>query len=420
METLALSKEEVLAKAAEEYEKQKLHEEEELKSRRDFASRILTGLRYPETIPFHQQGDYGSVYDSLQEREVNHLTLLRKHYGPSIKSIILSPGKETKDLGSFVISYAPETKISVLYDLIDQRAPFAHTLVVPIEGIEETEPKQVQKKYAAAIRDHLAQYTATSPSVFEHLNLSDGSYRDSKEWETFFPSSKASAGIYSHDGRFYIVVNSHAGETAVNDLKTILVTEKPTIQAFACHPRLKWIRKMSYRNCARVAYELACKLGLRIPFKKDHNACLHPYRKQPCLGHPVVFTVHNTIGHDVENNVVCYHGCSDPRQGSGSMLLRSNLYHGFVHVKPSKLQPYNIHFHPVFTTRVHKKQRRSFKPTMHKKIKKRIHYSKESKYGRTSFSRETYTPSFFARVSNFFGLPEDSSQTLSPVFVYSS
>jgi len=420
MSVLTLSKEDVLAKAGEDYEKQRLLEEDELKSRREFASRVLTGLRYPETVPFHQQGDFAKVYDTLEDHETCHLTLLRKNYGPKVKSIILSPGKETKDLGSFAISYAPETIIANIYDLIDPKAPFAHTLVVPVEGIEDSDLNEIRKQYSEAIRVHLAQYPSESPSVFEHMSLEDRSYRDSKEWQTFLPSSKAAAGIYCHDGKFYIVVSSHAGETAINDLKTILTNERPTAQVLASHPRLKWIRKMSYRNCARLAFELACRLGLRVPYKKDHNACFHPYKKQPCLGYPTVFTVHNTVGHDIDNNVVCYHGCSDPRQGSGSMLLRSNLYHGLVHVKPSKLQPYNIHMHPVFTARVHKKQRNPFKKTMHKKIRKRIHYSRESKYGRTAFSRETYDPSFFGRVSGFFGLPEHSSQTLAPVFVYSS
>lgn len=420
MSVLTLSKEDVLAKAGEEYEKKRLLEEEELKSRREFASRVLTGLRYPETVPFHQEGDYAKAYDAMEDHEISHLTLLRKQYGPSIRSIILSPGKETKDLGHFAISYAPETQLTAIYDFIDTKAPFAHTLVVPIEGIEESDLNEIRKQYAEIMRSHLAQYPSESPSVFTHMSLESGSYRDSKEWATFLPSSKASVGIYCNDGKFYIVASSHAGEAAVDDLKTIMANERPTIQALASDPRLKWIQKMSHRNCGRLAFELASRLGLRVPYKKDHNVCFHPHKKQPLLGHSSVFTVHNTVGRDIDNNVVCYHGCSDPRQGSGSMLLRSNLYHGLVHVKPSKLQPCNIHLHPVFTSRVHKKQRRCFKPTMHKKIKKRIHYSKESKYGKTAFSRETYHSGFFARVSSFFGLPEHSSQTLAPVFVYSS
>ena len=425
MSGLNLTKEEVLAKAAEEFETQKQLEEEEKKSRSEFASKVLTGLRYPATAPLHQQGDFASIYDQLEDHEIHHLTLLRKQYGAAIHSVVLAPNKGTKDLGSYMVSYDPTARIKNLHDVIDTKAPFSHTLVVPIEGIatgdlNDLDEKSFRKQYADTIRHHLSEFTDNSPSVFEHLDSSLTSHRDLKEWETFLPSSKSNVGIYRHDGRFFLIANSHAGKQATIDLKTILETSGMTMEAFATDPRVCWIRKMAYRNCARLLHDVACKLQMKIPCANDLSSYLHAHKKPCRMAHPLVSSVHNTVGRDIFNNVVCYHRCSDPRQGNAGLLIASNPYHGYVHLNPSGARPCGIHLYPAFTSHVCKKKRQMMKPAVQKKCMKKVYYSRESKRCRTQFSREVYSPSCFERISRFFGLPERHAQKFAPVFVYSS
>lgn len=423
MSSSSLTREEAIARATEEFDQQQRFEEAEKKSRSEFASKVLTGLRYPETAELHQQSDFAPIYDSLGEHEIRHLTLLRKQHGENIHSIVLAPNKSTKDLGSFVVSFKPDAQVSNLYDAIDTKAPFAHTLFVPIEGstsgdISTLSEKQFRAKYNEVIRDRLSEFPHDSPSVFEHYAPSRTSHRDLKEWDTFLPSKKATVGVYHHDGRFFLVVNSHAGSSAVSDLNAILSSPGMTIGAFESDPRVGWIRNMSYRNCARLLHDVAHKAGLIVPCGNDTRAFLHPYKKQCRMVHPVHFNVHNTLGRDTSKNVVCYHRCSNALQGTSGILLTSNPYHGYVHINPSGPRPCDVNFFPRFTSRLCKEKRVQVKPTLQKKCFKRIHYVHATKRSRTCFSHEVYSSSFFGRISRFFGLPQKSAERFIPVYVY--
>lgn len=418
-----LTREEAIAKATEEFDQRRRFEDEEKKSRSEFASKVLPSLRYPDTALAHQGGNFASVYDTLQDHEVSHLTLLRRQYGASIHSIVLAPNKSTKDLGSFVVSFKPHTKINNLYDVIDTKAPFAHTLIVPIEGstagdLSELNEKEFRMKYNERIRSYLAEIPHDSPSVFQHFAPSSTSHRDLSEWDTFLPLKKASVGVYQHEGRFFLIANSHAGPTAVSDLGKILSLPDTTIDTFESNTYVRWIRKMSYRNCARLLHDVAHHVGLVVPCMDDMSAFLCPILKQRRMAHPLRFEVHNTLGRDTNRNVVCYHRCSNALQGNSGILLTSNPYHGYVHIEPSGHRPCDMHFFPRFTSRICKEKRVCIKPNIQKKCVKKIHYCHETKRGRTHFSHETYSTSFFDRISRFFGLPQKNAQRFTPVYVY--
>jgi hypothetical protein len=420
MSSTTLSREEYIAKAAEEFEKQRLAEEAEKRSRTEFASRVFSGARYPDTASLHQQGDFGGIYDSLEDHETNHLTLLRKQHGDSIHAIVMSPDKGTKDLGSFLLIFKPQSRVSVLEDIMDVRAPFSHTVVVPIEGLSGTR-KEIGKAYGQRITDILSALPSDSPLIGRAFSDPSSSLpRDNGQWGMFFPNSKAHLGIYSHEGNFFFVSTSHAGTSAVGELETILRTPGMTLSTFVDDPRVRWIKEMSYRNCLRVVYHVASQLNLRIPHRLDTAAFPDPIMPSPKLAYPLLYNHWNTFGRDMCGNVICYRGCADPRQGTAGMLVGSNPCHGFIHFDSLKPQPTGIHFYPVRTSKIHKKHRCSLKPSLQKKVSKRVFYAREKKRCKTSFSREMYGRDTYSRTSAFFGLPAASVGEFTPAFVYLS
>jgi hypothetical protein len=427
MASATLSREEYLAKATEEFERQRLAEEAEKRSRSEFASRVFTGFRYPELAHLHQQEGFGDLYDALGEHETNHLTLLRKQYGPSIDSIMMSPEKGTKDLGSHVLILKPDSQIRNIDVVISPKAPFSHTIVVPIEENEESarlssmSHKEIRKTYGPAIAEILAELPSDSLSVGTVFDsTASHSYRDVDRWPTYFPKRKSQLGIYAHGGRFYFVATSHAGETGARDLATILESPQMSISQFVNDRRVLWIKQMAYRNCVRLVYEVAQRLKFSVPYGQDLAASYHDFIPPPRNAIPVLFSAHNTFGRDLRGNVICYHGCTDPRYGMSGMFVGSNAYHGFVHLQPTKSLAPGIHFYPAFTSRIHKRSRKSFKPSTHRKLLKRVHYVRESKHSRTTFSREVFNKSAYDRFSSAFGSPSTPGEEYVPVFVYVS
>lgn len=398
-----------LQRAEQEFlQKQELERREQQK-RREFASKVLVSPRYPSLAPAHNAGKYEEIADSLRSGEIEGLVPLRNDYGQGMSSLVFSPNIPKKGLGGFVLELDPQARVNIS-NLMDQRAPFRHTMIVHLHPGENDLSQIDDPEKMATMREQVHEYLSSlpsdGPSVNTHFSISSP-YRDLHEWPIFFPRQKSKIGYYKNGGNHFIIATVHAGKTAMKDLLHICKEELITAHSFVCDKRVQWLKNMAARNCARLIHAVASLIGFLVPCKKDYRAWCEPHIELPSLATPYLEITSNTVGMSRGLRETPLFFCKTADAIHAKSLIVQMGKAGIVSVvnyspmmhKHTRVSPISSHKHSHHSKSFEKRQ---------KKHRHRFHsMKKEENLHLRAYER--YTHQTFPGVYGMMGISSDAS-----------
>ncbi len=378
-------------------------------------AKTLFSLRFPELLKHEEDGNFDAIQRAITlDQQTQVQDILRHYNSKDMRDLILSPEVPADDsLGGFVLSLEPDSIVHSGHAVSSDR-PFGVKLLVDI-GAVSLEPGYIREHFSKSIISLINTLTKVAPpSIAEHFAESTlGSSKDKAAWGTYLPKN-SHFGIYFHNERYYMKLETHAGISLGRELARIVDAESMSARQFALDPRTLWVKKVSTRNARRVLHMIAELCGFTIIHTLDTRAYVPKHTLTPKMCMHAHLSEFNTFRlHSGDSKYVSfYHNCIDAYQSFGkSLLLKGDVLKGVQVVPLRDKHVLGFNTHGMFPMGL-PLQKKTLKKKRTKKIRKVSRaQGKESSH---MVVKDQYDRSVFS----VFGVPPPQSpEYLKPKFV---
>lgn len=399
--------------------KESYHQEQEARKRdhhesRSFASRMHVGYRHPGMKVEH----IGSMSSVMSDDNVLYLEALRTRY-PKLEKLILSPDASHSGIGGHVMVFGPDEVLQLAH-AVNSKSPFGLTMAVRVNNMTYTTGKDLRARVSDKTYEYISGLANEGPTLRTHWSA--GSVEDAARWPVFFPARRAHVGIYHTPSKeVYMIVRTHAGASAVADVKEVLKEPGMTAAKFVQEPRIRWIQQVAYRNAARMLHGLAEALGFKTDqqYDPDSHSGEEGWRKYMMVK-PALAFYHNTqrFTHVMgQERPIFFRDVVDAASSVGGVLIHSDVTAGYTRTPSPATYSGDFSIIPVSTGKIKKDERREmtsdeYEDATTRVVSRRPRANLFRSFKYTPFSQ--YQP---PRLNDSFEVPAEWKAEFSPAYV---